>query len=500
MRKIRSFLAGALALAASFMATPAQAGSSCQYITTGAVLTAAQWNSCFQAKQNELNYTPVNRAGDGMQGLLTTIAATTSTAGFRIYPGVAPSAPTNGDVWTTSTGMFVRINGATVGPLRDGTSASFAGTSPITVSFPSSVITYAFDFSVANTWTATQTMRTILAGTTNTFDVGTSATVAAFRTIYAGTSFVGPIGTFTTSVNVAGCTIGANALCATGSAAISGALTSAAHSITSASSAALAVGLNGATNPALQVDASTALSVTGLKIKSAAAAGGVALSIITSGTNEPLTIDAAGSGTITLGSVSTGAITLTRATTLSAALTYGAVTFANTATGSGSLVGSISPTFTGTLAAAAVTATTLNGNTFTTGTYTLTGVAGKTLTFNKSITLEGTDSTTMTFPSVSATIPRVIANNTKALATGAIASATCTTAQTDTATGALTSDSAEYNFASDPTAVTGYTPLVTGMLAIIPYITADTMNFKVCNNTTASITPGAISLNWRILR
>lgn len=57
-------------------------------------------------------------------------------------------------------------------------------------------------------------------------------------------------------------------------------------------------------------------------------------------------------------------------------------------------------------------ATTLNGNTFTTGTYTLTGVAGKTLTFNKSLTLDGTDSTTMTFPTTSATIARTDAAQT----------------------------------------------------------------------------------------
>lgn len=87
------------------------------------------------------------------------------------------------------------------------------------------------------------------------------------------------------------------------------------------SSTALTVGLNGATNPALQIDTSTASSATGLKIKSAAAAGGVALSVITSGTNENLTIDAAGSGTITIAGTSTGAITLTRATTVTAALT-----------------------------------------------------------------------------------------------------------------------------------------------------------------------------------
>jgi endosialidase-like protein len=39
------------------------------------------------------------------------------------------------------------------------------------------------------------------------------------------------------------------------------------------------------------------------------------------------------------------------------------------------------------------TATSINGNTFTTGTYTLTGVAGKTLTFNKTMTLTAPDDT-----------------------------------------------------------------------------------------------------------
>lgn len=69
-------------------------------------------------------------------------------------------------------------------------------------------------------------------------------------------------------------------------------------------------------------------------------------------------------------------------------------------------------TFTGTNVFGVITATTLNGNTFTTGTYTLTGVAGKTFTFNKTLTLEGTDGTTMTFPGTSATLARTDAGNT----------------------------------------------------------------------------------------
>jgi len=72
-----------------------------------------------------------------------------------------------------------------------------------------------------------------------------------------------------------------------------------------------------------------------------------------------------------------------------------------------------SPTF------VAITTTTLNGNTFTTGTGTLTiaaaktltasntltlaGTDGKTLTVSKNLTLDGTDGTTITFPSTSTT-------------------------------------------------------------------------------------------------
>ncbi len=132
--------------------------------------------------------------------------------------------------------------------------------------------------------------------------------------------------------------------------------------------------------------------------------------------------------------------------------------------------------------------------------YTLAIAASKTLTVSNSLTLAGTDATTMTFPSVSATITRTVASGAKALATGAISSAACTSAQTDTATGTLTTDVVTASFNGDPTGVTGYIPATTGMLSIIVYPTADTVNFKVCNNTLSSITPGAITLNWRVTR
>jgi hypothetical protein len=80
--------------------------------------------------------------------------------------------------------------------------------------------------------------------------------------------------------------------------------------ITSASAAALAVGRQGATNPALNVDASAATSVTGFNIAAAASGGGLALSVISSAGAENLKVDALGTGTVTIGSVSTGNVIL----------------------------------------------------------------------------------------------------------------------------------------------------------------------------------------------
>ncbi len=88
----------------------------------------------------------------------------------------------------------------------------------------------------------------------------------------------------------------------------------------------------------------------------------------------------------------------------------------------------LSQTFSGTQTFGTLVTTTINGNTFTTGTGTLTiaagktltqnatqtfaGVDGKTITFNNTITFAGTDGTTMTFPTTTATIARTDAAQT----------------------------------------------------------------------------------------
>jgi hypothetical protein len=96
---------------------------------------------------------------------------------------------------------------------------------------------------------------------------------------------------------------------------------------------------------------------------------------------------------------------------------------------------------------------------------------------------------------------RLIASGAKALNTTAVSANTCGTAQTDTATGTLTTDAISWAPNADITAVTGYNVAGTFGLEIFAYPTADTINFKVCNTTGSSITPGsAITLNWRVTR
>ena len=71
-------------------------------------------------------------------GSVITPASTTSAASFRVPHGTAPTSPVNGDIWSTTGGMFVRINGTSVSLTVDeeqtlsrlrGAITAYAGTS-----------------------------------------------------------------------------------------------------------------------------------------------------------------------------------------------------------------------------------------------------------------------------------------------------------------------------------------------------------------------------------
>lgn len=95
---------------------------------------------------------------------------------------------------------------------------------------------------------------------------------------------------------------------------------------------------------------------------------------------------------------------------------------------------------------------------------------------------------------------RTIASGTSAMGTGAITSGTCATAVTTSATGTATTDTIVATPNADPTGVTGYAVSATGSLYIQSYPTANNVNFKVCNNTSGSLTPSALTLNWKVIR
>jgi hypothetical protein len=71
---------------------------------------------------------------------------------------------------------------------------------------------------------------------------------------------------------------------------------------------------------------------------------------------------------------------------------------------------------------------------------------------------------------------------------------------TTTATGTLTTDTIIATPNADPTGVTGYAVSASGSLYIQAYPTSGNVNFKVCNNTSGSLTPSALTLNWKVIR
>jgi hypothetical protein len=109
-----------------------ESGGSSQGII-GCVSSVGASTAVTQANSNTYQFNDTGLVGDGTAapttnttGKLITSAPTTDAAGFNLPHGTAPSSPVNGDTWTTTSGLFARINGATVGPF--GTTAAPAGT------------------------------------------------------------------------------------------------------------------------------------------------------------------------------------------------------------------------------------------------------------------------------------------------------------------------------------------------------------------------------------
>jgi hypothetical protein len=157
----------------------------------GKVPTPAEWNAAFAAKQDVLGYTPLPVAGGTLTGELVTVASTTATAGLNLPHGVAPSAPVNGDLWTTPTSVFARVNGTTItlGSLINLTLAgplTTTGTGPVTFAFPNVAAVYTFPASSGTLITAAVTS---LSGGTGAFTVASPVTVSGTNVLGLDASF-----------------------------------------------------------------------------------------------------------------------------------------------------------------------------------------------------------------------------------------------------------------------------------------------------------------------
>jgi hypothetical protein len=318
-----------VALLGLFLSASAAFAQTAPNWTQGFVPTPAQWNAVFAGKQDFLGSAPLLVNGGVLTGELVTAPSVASSAGLNIPPGVAPTSPVNGDLWSTPAGFFVQVNGATIGPLTEGTSGSFAATTPIGVSFSGGTVTYS-----CATCGVTGSPLSQFASTT-------SAQLAGIISNETGTGLL---------VFNAGASM--SALTVTGSFTATGLVTNADLTNSTISGIALGANLNALTF--------------GTHLTGTSYNGSTAVTIATDATNANtlstiVARDASGNfsaGTITASLTGHASLDLAlTGGTISGAITYGGVTLANSVTGTGSMVLGTAPSISSLTVTTAFTAT-----------------------------------------------------------------------------------------------------------------------------------------------
>jgi hypothetical protein len=138
--------------------------------------------------------TDTNFVAIDQNGKINTIVADTTTAGLNIpHTATAPTSPVNGDIWTTTGGLFARINGGSVVFAGLGTANTFTNNTVFSagsLSFGTS--TGAATINVATGATATATVKALnlgsggLAGSTTNIAIG--STTGTSTTTLQGTT------------------------------------------------------------------------------------------------------------------------------------------------------------------------------------------------------------------------------------------------------------------------------------------------------------------------
>lgn len=133
-------------------------------------------------------YLPLS--GGTLTGKLNTLASATSGAGLNLPHGTAPTSPVNGDMWTTTAGLFLRISGGTQNIAATNISQTFSGNNTF------SNATNNFGTSSATGSTNLATGATV-SGSTKTVNIGTGGVSGSTTNIAIGAT----VGTSTTTLN-----------------------------------------------------------------------------------------------------------------------------------------------------------------------------------------------------------------------------------------------------------------------------------------------------------
>lgn len=81
---------------------------------TGVLTLSADPTSALHAATKQYADLKLALTGGTLSGKLTLAASASGSAGLGLTPGSAPSSPSNGDLWMTTSAVFARINGATL--------------------------------------------------------------------------------------------------------------------------------------------------------------------------------------------------------------------------------------------------------------------------------------------------------------------------------------------------------------------------------------------------
>lgn len=167
------------------------------YLTTSAAAstyqTLAGMSSYLTTSAASTTYAAL--AGATFTGLVSTPAATTASAFLRLAHGAAPTTPVNGDVWTTTSGLFARINGGTQQYAPLGSTNTFTGTntfSGASVSVGTSTAASTINIGTGATLTAT----------TKAINIGTAGVSGSTTNIAIGSAVAGATTTTTISGNI----------------------------------------------------------------------------------------------------------------------------------------------------------------------------------------------------------------------------------------------------------------------------------------------------------